>query len=127
MKQAGLLLPIRVVSEANLSQNRFARGRRVKEQRGVAAMLMRAHLPTPRPTPPMTITMTRLYPDHNVGRSRSQRMDDDNLTRSLKATRDGIADALGFDDGDERVEWICEQRACPGDNHGVQVTIESCG
>ena len=34
----------------------------------------------------------------------------DNLNSSLKAIRDGIADAIGINDGDDRLEWEYDQR-----------------
>lgn len=45
---------------------------------------------------PLIVRMTRL--------SRGE-LDDDNLRGALKAIRDGIADALGINDRDPRVEW----------------------
>jgi hypothetical protein len=46
------------------------------------------------------ITLTRIAP---------RKLDTDNLTRSLKAVRDGIADALRIDDGNERLSWHYRQ------------------
>lgn len=53
------------------------------------------------PAPPLTIVMTRIG---------TQRLDDDNATASCKHARDAIAQWLGIDDGDERLEWKCEQQ-----------------
>jgi hypothetical protein len=51
-----------------------------------------------------------------------RRLDGDNLQGSLKHVRDGIADALGVDDGDEsRVLWEYEQKT--GKVVGVTVSI----
>jgi len=50
-------------------------------------------------------------------------MDSDNLARSAKAVRDGIADALGIDDGDPRIDWRYGQ-AILG-RYGVQVWLQS--
>lgn len=36
-------------------------------------------------------------------------IDDDNLTAGLKPLRDAVAESLGVDDGDPRVEWETEQ------------------
>lgn len=36
-------------------------------------------------------------------------MDDDNLAGGCKPLRDAIAESLGVDDGDPRVEWEVEQ------------------
>ena len=46
------------------------------------------------------VTITRLG---------KRKLDDDNLASSAKHVRDGIADALGIDDGDERLRWRYRQ------------------
>lgn len=46
------------------------------------------------------VTLTRCAP---------RELDDDNLARAFKATRDGVADALGVDDRDKRLVWRYEQ------------------
>lgn len=63
---------------------------------------------------PMTITITRLG---------LRKMDGDNLQTSAKYVRDGIADALGIDDGDEsKVTWLYSQEI--GKSYGCRVTIK---
>jgi hypothetical protein len=37
------------------------------------------------------------------------KMDNDGLHTALKSVRDGIADALGIDDGSPAITWKCEQ------------------
>lgn len=49
-----------------------------------------------RPRLPASVLLTRVAP---------RKLDDDNLRGALKAVRDGVADWLGIDDGDERVSW----------------------
>lgn len=44
-----------------------------------------------------------------IVREAPRALDDDNLARSAKSLRDGIADALGVDDRDERVVWLVDQ------------------
>lgn len=51
-------------------------------------------------------------------------MDSDGCVGSFKAIRDGIADALGIDDGSERIRWNYEQ--CPGGEVGVEIRIKPC-
>lgn len=51
----------------------------------------------------------------------TRKMDDDNAIGSLKHVRDGIADAIGIDDGDTRVEWAYRQVKAPA---GVGAFIE---
>ena len=60
----------------------------------------------------LTITLTRIG---------IRKLDGDNLQRSFKSTRDGVADALGIDDGSDRIEWKYAQEK---GKYGVKVTIE---
>jgi hypothetical protein len=60
-----------------------------------------------------TITMTR------TGR----RMDDDNLAAAFKAVRDGIADALEIDDGDERLSWVPRQERAWSERQGLEIEV----
>jgi hypothetical protein len=50
-------------------------------------------------------------------------LDDDNLRASLKAIRDGVADALGIDDGDPRITWEYAQERRKA--YGVRIRIEA--
>lgn len=70
-----------------------------------------------KPLLPCTITMTRMTP--------TKFLDDDNLRGVLKSVRDGIADKLGVDDGDPRIEWKYEQARCKRGDFGVFVRFES--
>jgi hypothetical protein len=63
----------------------------------------------------LVVLLTRTY----SGRGRA--MDSDGIARSLKAVRDGVADALGVDDGDPRVTWLTTQER--GEKTGVKVSI----
>lgn len=49
-----------------------------------------------------------------------RRLDSDNLAAAFKPIRDGIADALGVDDGSDRVAWSYEQITSV---YGVEVVI----
>lgn len=52
---------------------------------------------------------------------RGRRLDDDNLRAGMKAVRDGVADALGVDDGSDRVRW--EYDDVPASAWGVLVHV----
>ena len=67
---------------------------------------------------PVTITLTRVAP---------RKLDSDNLERSMEAIRDGIADAFGVDDGDDRIEWRYDQRTGRAGKHSVDVEIRERG
>lgn len=70
------------------------------------------------PAAGLTITLTRIAP---------RKLDGDNLQRSLKAIRDGVADVLRIDDGNERLGWRYEQRpAVKGESkYAVRVALET--
>lgn len=101
-------LHIRVVSEANQRGHWTAKARRAKAQRQAAYAALPAMVAT---LPlPLVVTLTRCEP---------RKLDTDNLAGAFKAVRDGVADALGNDDGDPRIEWRYDQRkpergAAPG-------------
>jgi len=50
-------------------------------------------------------------------------LDDDNFVGACKHLRDGIAESIGFDDGDKRLRWQYQQIQTYGDE-GVMVRIE---
>ena len=76
-------------------------------------LLLRNH-PRPRTDGPIQITLTRIAP---------RRLDDDNLASGFKATRDGVADWLGIDDGAKRLEWRYAQRKGRPGQLGAEVVV----
>jgi hypothetical protein len=118
-----LTLPIRTVSESNARGHWATRARRAKPQRRAAGLAVRAVCPpewVQRRPRPKTASERNLVPAigeaecHNVSvllvRVAPRLLDDDNLRGALKAVRDGVADALGTDDRDPRVQWAYTQR-----------------
>lgn len=65
-----------------------------------------------KPTLPCEVTLTRISP---------RRLDGDNLQGALKYIRDEVADWIGVDDADDRVEWSYRQE---NGKHAVRITIE---
>ena len=53
-----------------------------------------------------------------------RRLDSDNLAAALKHVRDGVADALGMDDGDPRLVWLYGQRRGKPGEYAVLVEIQ---
>lgn len=94
-----LRLPIRVESESNARGHWAAKHRRTAATRGPVALLARPQVSGL--VGPWSVLMTRVAP---------RKLDDDNLRGALKAARDGVADALGVDDADDRVTWQYDQR-----------------
>lgn len=60
------------------------------------------------------VTLTRVSP---------RRLDGDNLASAFKAVRDGVADALGRNDGDSEIDWRYEQRQ--DRDYGVEIRIQA--
>lgn len=100
-------LPIATVSESNRRDHWRDKAKRARLQRRTAAMLV------PRVGLPCVVTLTRISP---------RLLDDDNLRGALKHVRDGVADRLGIDDRDPRVEWRYAQRK--GKQKAVEVELE---
>lgn len=79
------IIPIRTISEANWHGHWAVRSKRVKAQRDIAKLLTMKNA-KPMPNMPVAVKITRIAP---------RELDNgDNLPASLKAIRDGIADAL---------------------------------
>lgn len=97
------------------------RSRARAEQRGATLMAVSAALSRRRLTgaqlAPVRVTVTRISPG---------RLDPhDGLGASLKGVIDGVAEALGIDDGDEtRIRFVLRQRKEGRGVHGVEVLVE---
>lgn len=99
-----VVLPIRTLSESNARSHWSARARRTKMARACVALALTGRLRgllARSGVGAVLVILTRYAP--------SSGLDGDNLQSSLKATRDGVADALGVDDGDVRIAWQYEQ------------------
>jgi hypothetical protein len=87
-----------VKSSANMRENRWLKSKRVQIERDGAFYA------TKQARAPMgfagTITFTRYG---------WQPLDSDNLASAIKSVRDGIAKAIGVDDGSPTLEWRYEQ------------------
>ena len=112
-----ITLPIRTESEANLREHWAKKGRRAKGQRAIARMILgqpqyaalRKHAGR------FEITITRIG---------ARPLDPDNLANSGKHVQDGIADALGIDDGSARITWIYAQEKGKPKEYAVRVEIK---
>ena len=62
----------------------------------------------------VAITLTRIAP---------RVLDTDNLASAMKAVRDGVADALGVDDGSSRLTWRYAQEKGKTREYAVRVEI----
>ncbi len=97
-----ILVPVRIVSEANQRGHWRKSAVRKKAHRSTAILLCRAahNWQVPNPNKCYRVLMTRIAP---------RQLDDDNLASGFKACRDGIADAMGIDDGSPRIKWDYSQ------------------
>ena len=97
------VLPLSVAPRSNGSQGvtrggRYARAETARKQREAACRgFGRSRL-----RKAVTIRLVRIAP---------RALDDDNLASAMKSVRDGVADALGMDDRDSRVLWLCDQES----------------
>lgn len=87
-----------VKSAANLREHWRTRAKRVKQERKAAFYIAQSH------GAPKHFTGTITFARYGW-----QPLDSDNLASACKAARDGIADAIDMDDGDEALEWKYEQ------------------
>lgn len=111
MRVVEVEIPVRTVSEMNQRDHWAKRHRRLKKHKAAAFWLVNS---TPRPKPPVTIVLTR------IGK---KLLDPDNLAGSFKGVQDGVAMALGVDDGDsEKVKWDYRQEI--GKKYAVVARIE---
>jgi hypothetical protein len=106
--------PCRLVSETNEREHWGSRARRAKRQREAALLLTANEIHRRgRPRLPLTVTITRFGKGW---------LDDDNLATSAKHVRDGVAKALGVDDGDQRITWTYRQETVG--SYQVRVLVE---
>lgn len=106
-------IPLRTVSESNARGHWATKARRAKQQRTTTGLVVSGHLAHVGVSLPCVVVLTRHGP--------SQGLDDDNLRGSLKAVRDGVADALRVDDRDNRVTWTYGQRRSK--TWGVEIRV----
>ena len=96
----GIVLPVKLRSTINLREHWRVRAARAKATRHTSALVVRAHLGGKLPAGVLRVRLTWVH--HRLA-------DTDNLATAFKAVRDGIADALGLDDGDRRLVWEYRQ------------------
>lgn len=110
-----LEIPIHTVSEANQREHWAPKAKRVAHQRAIARLMTQQHA-SALPRYPLVVTLTRVAP---------RPLDsDDNLNGSMKAIRDGIADAMGIKDNDPRVSWRYAQEKGPPHWYAVRVDFK---
>lgn len=98
-------LRILAPSTANLREHWSRRAKRAKNQREAARGALACYARELRALAALggviRVELVRVSP---------RKLDSDNLQGALKAIRDGVADALGIDDGSPRYRWGYAQR-----------------
>ncbi len=115
-------VPLRTRSAANLREHWAVRAKRVKTERDAGVWATKAMGNTPQVwallEQPLAIHLVRILGP------RGRLLDDDNLRSSLKAFRDGVAEALGINDGDQSAAvWSYAEEA--GLKWAVRIEIRS--
>lgn len=113
LRTHGWFLPLQTKSESNMREHWAAKATRTKKHRQISFVIAKMKVMAGTKLP-ARITLTRFTAHHTM-------LDDDNLRCSLKAVRDGIADAFGVDDGSPLYEWKYDQKKAPG--YGVGIVI----
>jgi hypothetical protein len=106
--------PCKIVSEANLRQHWAKVANRKKIHRTQAWAELSVIYVRPGPGR-YTVTLTRIAP---------RKLDSDNNVSAMKATRDGVADWLGIDDGSAYVEWKYAQEKGKPNEYAVRIEIK---
>jgi hypothetical protein len=108
-------IPGPVPSAANLREYWAARHRRTAAQREAVLWMLKPHGKPPGDDSELVVTFTR------YGRM----LDGDNLQGALKAHRDGVADWLGRNDADPRIEWRYRQMSARPAAARLRIEIEA--
>lgn len=110
---------LRLVSEANLKCHWAVKAKRAKEHRTASFTALASMIGNPKiwtDQLPIVITITRVAP---------RPLDSDNLFRSAKSCRDGIADFLKVNDGDTRITWVMAQRRGAPKSYSVEISFQT--
>ena len=110
-----ITIPSRIVSEANRREHWAAVAQRKRAHRAVACVLLKQRGQAPTNPWRVRVTLTRIA---------HRELDDDNLASGFKATRDGVADWLGIDDGDPRISWRYAQESGAYGKYSATIKVE---
>ena len=111
-----ITLPLRLVSLTNQREHWSKKYKRSKVERGSAGLALRGRMPR--------IDGVGAEFVVTIGRIAPRKLDDDNLRAAAKSVRDGVADFLGIDDGDARIEWRYEQMKGKPKEYACRIRIE---
>lgn len=104
-----ITLPLRTINALNAREHWRKRARRAKKERLLAYCATPAGLSLP-----LTVNLKRLAP---------RLMDDDGLTASFKAIRDGIADKVQVNDGNPELAFRYSQEKSK--SYAIEIVISA--
>ena len=107
-------LPMVLPSNANLREHWAQRAKRTRSQRDIVKLTCTALFRAEGVKAPCTVRLIRISP---------RPLDGDNLVSSFKAVQDGVADALGVDDRDIRVQWSYNQQRGGPKEHLLRIVV----
>ena len=117
-----VMLALKLESRANARGHTKYKSAANAKQRDETRRAVETHLRACPVEPPYYVTIIRIAP---------RRLDSDNAQTAAKSVRDGIALAIGLDDGSDRYRWDYPQRkptraekALSG-GYGVEIRIET--
>jgi hypothetical protein len=108
-------VPVKTISTPNVREHWAVRAKRAKSQRSVARTKTAEAMRGVKLASAIVL----------LNRFGARKLDSDNLPAALKSVRDGVADAIGIDDGDDAVVYEYGQFADRNMPRGVQVIIRS--
>jgi hypothetical protein len=115
---AHFVVNLRVNAETNARMHWAKRARVSREHRKFTAMATNSNLFTENA---WAIAKDNLDVCVRLTRRGKRMLDDDNLATAFKHVRDGVADAIGIDDGSERYTW--EYAQVKGTEYKVEIEI----
>jgi hypothetical protein len=116
---------MRTQSESNMREHWRSRARRTATHREAARLCVQSVLNVLPPWNELrqAIQNRRKHIMLRLTRIAPRTLDPGNLEVSFKACQDGIADALGIDDGSRRLTWCYAQRQGAPCEHAVLVEM----
>lgn len=120
VKSIILFMPIKTVSELNIREHWTKVRKRAALQRKTAFFEVKRVIGSED-----LAYLEQLKFEVHLTRFSHKVMDGDNLQAAFKHVRDGIADALKIDDGDERIQWFYCQENKKIKEIEVRITINA--
>jgi crossover junction endodeoxyribonuclease RusA len=109
-------LPLKIESTANLREHWRKRAHRASIERNGVHLSLKVNASIVPPKPPLVVTLTRIAP---------RELDSDNNVAAFKACRDGIADWLGVNDNDKRIEWVYRQEKGAPKHYACRIEVKA--